>query len=609
MKKSFFVAILSLVLAVMVIPAVASAVDYDPVEITGVHQIEGAGDSEDSSGGEMEPFTCTFVLTAKDSAPMPEGSQDGVKEVEAAANSTFSFGEILYTEPGTYEYSVTRNAEEIEGIVTDESAYNVSVEVSEDGTNAVIYTKEGEDGEAEGIAYIDTQKQDEAPDAEAAKEPRLRAPSSRASVTIEGQKTWKGDTERDRPETITLGLYRNDESEPIATTTTTADDNWKYSFGDFPAASDSGDPYEYKVAEQPLDDYIVSKYYNDKDPDADKNGLAVTFSSQCKSDSTSGTPSSSYDQLQIFFRKDGKLYQYRLNGYYTAFGSLYSSSTYSLAGKTLNIPSKDIYFVWRPGRYNYATTSSYYGFAVTGITPTTVPDGSYNTGTLPTSNIRSSVELAAGEYPETEHNYEYYSGKPYDIWHYDVSTDSIEPANGFYSVENTYNRRTIEGKVFWFSDGGKEQKRPDSVTVKLYRNNEEVAETTASADDGWEYSFEKVPILDQNRAPYEYSVEQVESVDDYYTSYSQFEPFAHSTSAYGPGTDRFYIANDYEYTDVFATKTWDDSIPAEDIPDSITMDLYDGHGQKVDSQAVSPDGNGDWKATFTAKAFTISGKN
>jgi hypothetical protein len=83
-------------------------------------------------------------------------------------------------------------------------------------------------------------------------------------VTIEGQKTWKGDTERDRPETITLGLYRNDESDPIATTTTTADDNWEYSFGDVPAASDSGH-YSQNVAQRKLNpryDYKSKKMCN-----------------------------------------------------------------------------------------------------------------------------------------------------------------------------------------------------------------------------------------------------------------------------------------------------------------------------------------------------------
>ena len=74
----------------------------------------------------------TFALTSHDSAPMPEGSKDGVKTV-ANTGTGFSFGRMDYDKPGTYVYTVTEQAGRDPTIGYSTQAYDVTVTVTDQG--------------------------------------------------------------------------------------------------------------------------------------------------------------------------------------------------------------------------------------------------------------------------------------------------------------------------------------------------------------------------------------------------------------------------------------------------------------------------------------------
>lgn len=98
----------------------------------------------------------TFVLTAKDGAPMPEGSENGVKKVTINSNETFDFGEITFNRQGIYEYSITREIIESDTLEMDDAEYTCNIAVFADSTYAMVFAEKGVEGKPNKIEYTDT---------------------------------------------------------------------------------------------------------------------------------------------------------------------------------------------------------------------------------------------------------------------------------------------------------------------------------------------------------------------------------------------------------------------------------------------------------------------
>ena len=122
-----------------------------------------------------------FVLTAEDGAPMPEGAQDGVAVMyvtapEGTTDGTaipFEFGDITYTRPGTYTYTIHEVGADdgydvsiLGGVSVSKATYRVTVEVIDekhDGELTVASTMEkivddagaevGEDDQGEPVDF------------------------------------------------------------------------------------------------------------------------------------------------------------------------------------------------------------------------------------------------------------------------------------------------------------------------------------------------------------------------------------------------------------------------------------------------------------------------
>ena len=94
-----------------------------------------------------------FVLAAEDNAPMPEGAQDGgavmyVTAPEGTPDGTkipFNFGNITYTRPGTYAYTITEAGADsgydvgiLGGVSVSKATYRVTVEVTDEKHNGEL---------------------------------------------------------------------------------------------------------------------------------------------------------------------------------------------------------------------------------------------------------------------------------------------------------------------------------------------------------------------------------------------------------------------------------------------------------------------------------------
>src|SRR5699024_9248628 len=155
-----------------------------------------------------------------------------------------------------------------------------------------------------------------------------------------------------------------------------------------------------------------------------------------------------------------------------------------------------------------------------------------------------------------------------------------EDANKFI-VTNTHEPELIdiEGTKTWDDANNQDGKRPESITVRLLANGEEVDSDEITEEDEWKYSFADLPKF-ENGEEINYTVQE-DGVDDYSTEIDGFN----ITNSYTPGK-----------TSVNVGKAWNDNNNVAKRPDSITINLL-ANGEKIDSVKLNAKNN--WQADFT----------
>lgn len=138
-------AVLCLITSVLlVIPAYAEA---ESIKVSLGVELQVTGDVPSTA----EP--ATFELQPVDGAPMPDSSTITVTGAGAG-----SFSPITYTEPETYDYTLSQRAGNTEGCTYDETVYDVTVQVTTDDAGvlaaAVTVAKEGETAKTGSALFV-----------------------------------------------------------------------------------------------------------------------------------------------------------------------------------------------------------------------------------------------------------------------------------------------------------------------------------------------------------------------------------------------------------------------------------------------------------------------
>lgn len=161
---------------------------------------------------------------------------------------------------------------------------------------------------------------------------------------------------------------------------------------------------------------------------------------------------------------------------------------------------------------------------------------------------------------------------PYQ-YRYEMTKDPME-GYVFKFIHTSDKKQSINGTITWVDDDNSAKTRPNSVTVSLYEEGNDIpkATTTVVADTAgnWYYSFNDLPIyVNGDKINY---VIKTNTIDNYYTS-----------------------IDGYNITNVLNTSTgmvegfvvWDDDNNALDKrPDSVTINLFANNVMKA-SQAVN----------------------
>ncbi len=146
---------------------------------------------------------------------------------------------------------------------------------------------------------------------------------------------------------------------------------------------------------------------------------------------------------------------------------------------------------------------------------------------------------------------------------------------------------TINVNKNWQDNDNQDGKRPEKITVELYRNNEnEPVETvTIDARSDWKHVFSNLPKYDEDKQEITYKVVEG-TVPEYDTEYeitdNEVEIYNHHTP---------------EKVSVEGSKIWDDADNQDGKrPSSIIVNLL-ADGEKVDSKTVTASDNWSWSFT------------
>lgn len=160
---------------------------------------------------------------------------------------------------------------------------------------------------------------------------------------------------------------------------------------------------------------------------------------------------------------------------------------------------------------------------------------------------------------------EYVSGKKIVYTIEEVSVTGYKPeirgnASTCFVITNTHTPETTEvsGSKTWDDADNQDGKRPDSITIRLYADGEQVKIVNVTAENGWKWSFTDLPKY-ENGEEIHYTITEDE------------------IPGYQSEVDGMNVANHYTpgQINIPVTKNWQDQDDADGIrPDSITVKLY-----------------------------------
>lgn len=166
-------------------------------------------------------------------------------------------------------------------------------------------------------------------------------------------------------------------------------------------------------------------------------------------------------------------------------------------------------------------------------------------------------------------------------------------------VTNDIPRVDVAGNKVWDDNDDQDGKRPDSITINLYKKDGEadkfVDDTTVAPDEKgiWAWSFTGLPKYDSNKNEIEYFFKESEI------------GFGYVTTITGDMATGYTVTNTKipDTVDVKGKKTWIDANDQDGKrPESITINLYKDAGKGeitfVDSKVVEADAEGNWTWSF-----------
>ena len=159
-----------------------------------------------------------------------------------------------------------------------------------------------------------------------------------------------------------------------------------------------------------------------------------------------------------------------------------------------------------------------------------------------------------------------------------------------YNIKNSYTPKETSVTVTkgWDDANDQDGKRPKSIKVQLYGNDEKVGGEVELTDGKWTHTWNDLPEKKGGKT-IKYTVKEVGTVAGYTTTYNN------------ENQGNIIICNKHtpETTKVEGEKTWNDADDQDGKrPKEITVNLLK-NGKAFKNTTVKPDASGNWKYSFT----------
>ena len=152
-----------------------------------------------------------------------------------------------------------------------------------------------------------------------------------------------------------------------------------------------------------------------------------------------------------------------------------------------------------------------------------------------------------------------------------------------YTVTNTHTPETVavSGSKTWDDNNDQDGARPESITIRLLANGEEVQSKEVTSSDNWSWIFENLPKFESGKK-ITYTVTE-DAVADYTCEVKGYDV----TNTHAPGK-----------TSISVSKVWNDRNDQDRIrPKSVTIHLLaDG---KDTGKVLTLNGENQWTGSFT----------
>ena len=424
---------------------------------------------------------------------------------------------------------------------------------------------------------------------------------------VEGEKTWddSDDQDKKRPKEITVNLLKDGVKFKTATVKAGVDKKWKYIFTDLPKY-EKGKIIKYSVEEEAVAGYTPTvNGFNIKNSYKPEETSVKVIKKWEDADNQDGKrPKSIKVQLYGDNKKVGD--EVTLNGG-NDWTHTWTKLPKNAEGKPINYTVKEV------GKVDNYTTS--YGNDSQGnvvITNKHTPektkvegektwdDADDQDGKRPTSitvNLLANEKKVAEKTITKNDNWrysftdlpKYEKGKEIE---YTVTENPVGEynfsSNGGYNIKNSYTpgKTSVTVTKRWDDANNQDGKRPNSIKVQLYADDEKEGDEVELTDGNWTHTWNDLPEKKAGKT-IKYTVKEVGTVDGY------------TTNIDNSNTGNIIICNKHtpEKTKVEGEKTWNDADDQDGKrPTSITVNLL-ANEKKVAEKTVTKDD--DWKYSFT----------
>ena len=422
------------------------------------------------------------------------------------------------------------------------------------------------------------------------------------SITV--TKAWADNNDQDglRPESITVKLLA-DGADTKETLTLSSGNNWTGTFNNLDKYRDGGEEIVYTIEEVEVSGYDTvisgdaskgfvitnshtpattevsgSKTWDDKDDQDGKRPDSITIRLYANGEQV--------DNVTVTAENDWKWSFTNLPEYENGSKISYTITEDAVPGYTSVVNGYNVTNSYTPGKTSVTVTKTWNdagnqdGLRTGEITVKLLADGK-DTGktlTLSKENRWMGIFTDLDEYKDGQkivYTVEEVSVKGYD------SVITGDASTGFVITNShTPEEISLSGSKTWDDAENQDGKRPDSITIRLYANGEQVKVVTVTADDGWKWNFTNLPKY-ENGSEIRYTI-----TEDVVPGYQSEVDGMDVTNHYTPGQINIPV-----------TKNWQDKDDADGIrPDSITVKLYaDG---KDTGRELILDQENNWTGSF-----------